>query len=86
MFLQFLILSCFRYCVIALLINLIRNLLWGKDSPYRKLLISYADHHFFDVVIRGDQRQPALLRGLFTGLRKSGMPYGRRGKEPMMMD
>jgi hypothetical protein len=30
--------------------------------------------------------EPALQKRFFTGLRKSGMPEGRRGEEPMSMD
>jgi adenylate cyclase len=30
--------------------------------------------------------EPSLQKRFFTGLRKSGMPEGRRGEEPMMMD
>lgn len=30
--------------------------------------------------------EPALQKRFFTGLRKSGMPEGRRGEEPMTMD
>ena len=29
---------------------------------------------------------PALQKRFFAGLRKSGMPEGRRGEEPMTMD